>query len=44
MRLELPGHRHGITSLALSQDGKRLASGSQDGTVLVWDVNQLGKQ
>jgi hypothetical protein len=34
----LPGHRNGITCLAFSADGKTLASGSWDTTVLVWDV------
>jgi hypothetical protein len=32
------GHRGEIRSLAFSQDGKRLASGSNDSTVLVWDL------
>jgi hypothetical protein len=37
----LPGHRNGITCLAFSADGKTLASGSWDTTVLVWDVSAL---
>jgi WD40 repeat protein len=32
----LRGHRAKITSLAYSDDGKRLVSGSADGTALVW--------
>jgi WD40 repeat protein len=32
------GHSHTVTSLALSADGRRLASSSRDGTVRVWDA------
>jgi WD40 repeat protein len=32
------GHRHSITSLALSADGRRLVSSSRDGTVRVWEA------
>jgi WD40 repeat protein len=35
--LALRGHTQGITCLAFHPDGKRLASGSWDGTVRVWD-------
>src|SRR5207245_8109520 len=37
----LAGHRGGIDSVAFSQDGKLLVSGSMDTTALVWDAARL---
>jgi RNA polymerase sigma factor (sigma-70 family) len=34
----LTGHDSDVTALALSPDGKRLASGLYNGTVILWDV------
>lgn len=31
-------HRHSVTSLALSDDGQWLVSGSRDGTLRVWNA------
>ncbi|KAG2401716.1 hypothetical protein LR48_Vigan02g196300 [Vigna angularis] len=36
---ELQGHEESVSSLAFSYDGQRLASGSLDGTIKVWDVS-----
>jgi WD40 repeat protein len=33
----LEGHRDGVNSVAFSQDGQRLTSGSDDTTIKVWD-------
>ena len=38
----LEGHRGWIRSVSFSQNGKWLASGSRDGTVLLWEVNLPG--
>ena len=37
----LSGHTEGIETLVFSHDGKTLASGSQDGTVLLWDWEEI---
>ena len=37
----LSGHTEGIETLVFSHDRKTLASGSQDGTVLLWDWEQI---
>lgn len=39
----LRGHRKMISSLALAKDGKRLFSGSVDGTIKAWDL-ETGKE
>jgi len=32
------GHKKAVTALAFDQDGSRLASGSQDTDLIIWDV------
>ena len=39
--LSLPGHTEPIETLVFSHDGKTLASGSQDGTVLLWNWEKI---
>ena len=38
---ELNGHIRNVLSISFSADGKTLVSGSQDGTVLVWDIPSI---
>jgi WD40 repeat protein len=35
--LSLKGHTDAVTSVALNPDGQRLASGSKENTIRVWD-------
>src|SRR5262249_33429492 len=37
---DFKGHQAAITCLVFAADGKQLASGSEDGTVFVWDVSK----
>ena len=34
----LDGHKKAVTALAFDQEGSRLASGSQDTDLIIWDV------
>ena len=42
VRRQLRGHRGRISCLAFSPDGKILASGSEDTTLLVWKIDSDG--
>jgi WD40 repeat protein len=36
----LKGHKFGVESVAFSPDGKLLASGSSDNTIILWEVEK----
>ena len=38
VRLTLKGHSAGVTNIAISPDGRRLATASMDGTAKIWDA------
>jgi hypothetical protein len=38
---ELTGHQADVTALAFAPDGRKLASGSKDTTILVWDLKSV---
>ena len=37
------GHRAPVSAITFSPEGKTLASGAQDATVLLWDLGAVGK-
>jgi WD40 repeat protein len=39
--LTLKGHSGDVWSVSVSPDGKRIVSGSADGTLKVWDISSL---
>ena len=43
-KIGFTGHTGYVLSVAFSPDGKMLASGSADGTVLLWDVSTFQSQ
>jgi WD40 repeat protein len=37
---KLQGHTDSVSSIAFSPDGRWLASGSKDETILIWEANE----
>ncbi len=42
--LHLPGHRGGVSILTFDTTGRQLASGGEDKTVHVWNLERLGRE
>ncbi|MCG9129960.1 WD40 repeat domain-containing protein [Candidatus Poribacteria bacterium] len=42
--LYLPGHTEDITAMRFSHNGQILATGSKDGTILLWDWEKINKK
>jgi WD40 repeat protein len=38
------GHEHGVRTVAFSHDGKRLATGSYDKTIMIWNLTGAGRE
>lgn len=39
---EFRGHRGGVRTVAVSRDGRYMASGSEDQTIKLWNLNEMG--
>lgn len=40
MLINLEGHHSGVTSVAMTSDGRRAVSGAEDGSIIVWDLKR----
>ena len=40
----LTGHAHKVSSISFSRDGSRLATGSRDGAVLLWELTPFSPE